>query len=449
MTARDDGVQHKRRVRGIGARGVLSLLGVLAALALALAMWWRHGPEAPTPRHPPPAPDLATAVWRAVAEAAEPETAPAERPAPRIPPQAASAPADPRAVELCGYGWTVPSDDPQALPIPEAQVRALGAALWRIQHDHPDPRVRAVLAFGFDEEAPLPAVVRIREDLVQAAAAGSDAGLYRMAMDLCERSPELTTCQLLSARRYVQLDPDNAHPWFVLAAQARRRGDLAEVEEALFRASQAKRYDEHGGLYAATSQRILPPDRPGWQHQVLQLRGVALQKGSSLHWSSVEAVKHCRPAGLADANRRQVCEDLARLFVERGRSLDALQHGMSLAKSLGWPQERVTALAREHRVAMALLAGMEPASGRLLGCEAQRRHAAWFAAVHDEGERVAAQRLLRESGRSAQAWLSEDEARLARLARLAREPRQPADEPGAMASSAAPAAPGALPTQAR
>jgi hypothetical protein len=301
----------------------------------------------------------------------------------------------PDEVQLCGLGIVKPINDDGDLVTP-AQLQAARDVLDRHLAAHADVKVRALGALLAPEGQPQEQARR-RDELARAAVAGDDPSLYAMAWAACQ--PDASgqrpgACQLLSLRQWTRIDADNGVPWLKLAGEARRQGDSATEAEALYRASIASRFDAHWGLFPHLADQALPPDTPGWQRHQAMLHAAGMQSAIALPELRAP-LEYCSPQRL-DANRRQVCEALAKGLVDKGTTL--WDHGMaaSLGRRLGWPAERQAALQQEHDAMQGLTLTQSPTLS--LDCAGVERTRQWFTDMFRHGELGAMRREMQRLG---------------------------------------------------
>jgi hypothetical protein len=416
-----DDVARRRRV-GIVVAACVVLVG--AGIA------WRlvdHGSA------PPPAP--LSRVQPAAASAAVPAVRPATVSLAAPVPIAASAPRllAPNEAEVCGIGPVVRSErepnEYQALLahrtpgatarwldglIEQGDERTRAAALLMRSHlvaeestpPRPAPEcganaacvaTRGAQARLAQHHAGLP----WRERLVHEATLTRDPMVYALALQACQIPGGRIgdgACQLLSLAQWARLDPDNAIPWLQVAYDARRRGDPAAQDEALYRASQASRsmFDPEGLaglLLAADTSELSEVDR-----SLLQIDAVGTVAAFAI--PGLRAVnENCASPQLANTNRRQTCSALAELLVSKPGLLIDLGIGTRLGERLGWPAERVNALRRTQRALMGVQAEGATAP-EALGCASLARRRALLIEQSHVGEVAALMGRLRSSGRS-------------------------------------------------
>jgi hypothetical protein len=374
---------------------------VTALVAVAFVLGWLAN-ERGLWRDTPPATTAATiAAASAPATVPAPASAPAQaapvvastRPLARV---AVAAPASapprkpgPGEIEICGVG-IVKADEGAAAELAQRRPSPARAAWQAALLASADVRVRAAgirIAGGTDTH----------DKLARLAADSRDPLVYTLAMNACQpmgRVPNPGWCQLISHEQWVTVDPDNAFPWLQLAdAAVARRTDPSE---ALHRAAQAKVLKSYTGALHGLVMAAQPPNTPA-PDRVLMAFDAADASAAAPSLGPVTAF--CAAPALRDVNRRQTCEALATLFVERGDTLVALALGRAIGERLGWPAERLAAL-RDERDALLALQVERPASSEPLGCAALEKQTAYFADVARRGELGALREALRRSGRN-------------------------------------------------
>lgn len=309
---------------------LLGALGALAWLAQQRELWLGlPGGVVLAPGAVPPAPPLrpAPAVATAVDEA---------------PPDLAAAP-----------GPDVDSGTDEAAvdcDAADAAVRAAPDPRWlALMRGSGDERVRAAgWLIGLSLAEPGAAAPAWRDQLATLAAGSRDPAVIAFALQAC-RGAASAMCQVVTPEAWARFEPENALPWLALADAA--AGDPSAVTEALQRAAQAQRLDDHGAALHALALGAQPAGASELDRARMGGAIDALLAG----WPAPEvANRHCHAVALRDAARRPVCETLAGLFVERARTLAELRQGRALAIALGWDAERVAAL-REEIDALATL----------------------------------------------------------------------------------------------
>lgn len=250
------------------------------------------------------------------------------------------------ALEVCGVGavagqWQRPSADandmtfelPPALGIdaPNAAIDQLVQALQL--SDRPRRRAAALMMQREGDAAAA---------LAQLAASSHDPVIAHWAVSACwagdpQRRPPCATL----ARRWAQLEPDNAAAWLAVLD-----GEPAAEAEVMQQVAWATRFDEHLG---EVMREAHPALRPEWAPYLrAEVLGHAFEAGAKGLSSYSPLFQHCAPAQLADPDRRQRCEAITELLVGRGRTLLAQKIGLRQAERLGWPERRLAPLRAAH-----------------------------------------------------------------------------------------------------
>lgn len=343
-------------------------------------------------------------------------------------------------VEVCGLGIVKSSqgDASGSGQIPQSARQAAYERLWPAMQSSADERVRAAgwllesrlleLAVRSDDDArssacapddlacksaserssadqrsaaklPL-AATRAIDRLAQLAASSRDPFVYRLAAEACRiHLPSLVpdgACQLVSAEQWVRIDPSNATPWLHLAELARARQDPFGEAEAIYRASIATSSNEHWGALPRLVSQTITSDT----QQLSKTIAINDAWGVQMSFAPLASpTRHCSADAVRDSNRRQTCEALATLLVDKGRtSLDAkIAH--ALGEHVGWPKERLQALQDEQQM-LAEAAWRHISGDGMLSCEGVQRMAQWARTSEQLGELGAARDLVRRSGRT-------------------------------------------------
>lgn len=219
--------------------------------------------------------------------------------------------------------------------------------------------------------------------------------------DLRMQAPQ--ACAGLTWRRLAMLDADNGAMWLELAAH-----DPGAVDEAVYRASRARRFDDHDGRLAAAAAVALAADLPAPQRTAAW--AVVAQEEALAPLGGLRfAATYCNEAALRDANRAQVCEALARQLVEHGLSYRAAGVGHAIGARLGWPPAARDAL-RDEQQALAEAMRSEFELGDR-SCRAIAASTRWLREMGRGGERAAARRWLERSGVPQAEWLRRADVR--------------------------------------
>jgi len=303
-----------------GLRGAWTLS--IALWALALVPWFA----------PPPA-----GAGAALARSAAPTTAPGEPEAPaqnvqtdasrtQAEPPAALAPRADRDDAVCGLDAAA-GDGPASRANHLARQAGRGlqqafealrrgadapsqaAALWLrvlLARDAAAGPIPAGCPAGADctaaaGAATLPSLSVAIDALAQLAQVSNDAWVQQLAQRACDGAAS-AACASLGTRRWSALQPDNAAAWLELAAV-----DAQAIDEALYRAGQASRFDAHRGQLAAQVLLATPAQAPPMQRYAAWQRADELQRASDAA-TAAAAARACSDSARRDANRAQLCD---------------------------------------------------------------------------------------------------------------------------------------------
>jgi hypothetical protein len=388
------------------------LQGAFAGPVLGLAVgaagaWWVWG----TPSTPPAAAGPVAVAAVPVPSAPVPRTpAPvAPKPAPRFAVQAPVArPAPASGPQVCGFG-PVAASTPGANGtrlVPANDRRVAFETLERKLETQGDVGTRAaMLAIGGN--TPEERVDRA-DRLARLASTSSDPIVYGLALRRCRqhRAESPAGCQMVTPSQWAALDPGNAAPWLMIAADARQQRNPMGEQEALYRASLASRVDEGQSWLP----RLVAQATRG---QADLGTALALERawGTSASQPPVggsELMQYCRGPVL-DAERHQRCESLVQLLWSHGTSLQDIALALRTAVAIHLPSDRIDAMTQE-RDALTQVAGTH--SHALFGngpadCDSLRSWQAWSAEVGDKGELAALRKQIAGSGRTIAQWSEE------------------------------------------
>lgn len=328
----------------------LVLWGLRCAWALAIGLWaLALVPWFKTPR---PLPDATTAASR-VAGASVATVAPAREPVEEIidpgepvtastrtaavEPRATAGQRPPRDAGVCGIGdaasgatGEAPSAAQRASHFarqadlglqqafdalrtgsdPSAQAAAWWLRVLLARDTAPESTAAsAACAPGADCPAAASAAavlpVAAVDALAQLAQTSSDAWVQQVALRACDGAASVA-CASLGTRRWSTLQPDNAAAWLELAAR-----DPPAVDEALFRAARASRFDSLRGQLVAQVLLATPEQAPAMQRYAAWQRAEELERAAEAR-AAAAAARSCNEAARRDANRDQLCDGAAR-----------------------------------------------------------------------------------------------------------------------------------------
>lgn len=305
--------------------------------------------------------------------------------------------------EVCGFG-TVQPDDDDPLGLQQVPQRLRSAALGEADArmlSSADERIRAAALLIGAREHDGHAHARI-DRLAAMASSTRDAVVYAMALQGCRAwdAEEAGSCRLLNRAQWTRLDPDNVLPWLEAAREAREQQQPALQEDAMFHAALATHSDAHAGLLPVLVDLALGSNR-----SLTRTLALAASWSVQAAWDlppSDEALRYCDEGVLGDANRRPLCESLARTLAYHGSSLLDLSVGVALGRSLGWPEERLNPL-RDERDALGE-AGRFQGLALDFSCDAIEAQQAWMHKLAQGGETQAARQLIASSGMPLTQW---------------------------------------------
>jgi hypothetical protein len=178
-------------------------------------------------------------------------------------------------------------------------------------------------------------VAPLLNELATLAAASNDARVMMLARDQCYAlagvGPPAPHCQALGARRLVALDRDNAVAWLALAAE-----EPAAMDEAMHQATLAKRWDDHATSARQFIERV--DAKGGLRSMVITQALLSVPTLRSIEDRRL-VTQHCNAKQVAaDANRHQLCGQLAEGLHKHSTSVSSLVTAGMVAKSLASPQ---------------------------------------------------------------------------------------------------------------
>lgn len=345
-------------------------------------------------------------------------------------------------VQGCGGEWSkLKAEDASGVEVPPpsarfeerratvlAALRASPDELARVAARWLDVATAGALAAHAREESacetdacraalPLwPALQRMREALATAAVSSHNAEVYALAFHTCGQlgGGSEGTCQLINARQWARLAPDNAQPWLFMLSDAVQREDVAAQDEALHRIGSARRSDMGFATIPGLVIRNAPDD-DAYVPAVLSL--VVEATGRSAAWripGYQSLLNSCKRDALRDANRQRACEAAAELLTERSDTRIERSIGTSLGKQVGWPVERSDRLRGEDSAFVdaesARLAAVTSAAGNRK-CAVLRSMLAQVARNAELGETGYLREWVAKSGKTPEEFVRIERAR--------------------------------------
>lgn len=274
--------------------------------------------------------------------------------------------------------------------------RAGMAKFLRSSCDSDESCLRMASTWQSDGEGQRDALARLAQD-------SDDAQVYAWAYRACKAAPaaDRGACQLVNASQWARLDPLNAEPWLELGAEAQSRKDAPAFEDAMFHVASAEHYEAGWGALSAALIDHLPGDDASLIGTLgLISEGIGAEAMNGIALAPVS--RYCGASELVDPNRRETCERIANLLVERSTTIIARAIGVGIGKRLGWPGERLDALAqqRDAEAAVQQIHGAE-AEANPLACATLRRRVDRWRDTVQVGEIEAVRRDVVASGKPA------------------------------------------------
>lgn len=207
-------------------------------------------------------------------------------------------------------------------------------------------------ALGFYQRSMAEPMLR----LAALAAQTKDPVVYAQGLAACNvgrmySTPTAAACSQLSLGRWAQLDPDNMEPWLQLANQAAQKSDELAWMDAAMRAGQAQRRQTYRETPALRISELIFADSSDAELHAATAGTETLLSLTIQQWRDPWAwLQPCSSAKVADGNRRQMCEALAHTVLKNASSLNDSLEAIMLGKRLGWPQEKVKSIGREHGI---------------------------------------------------------------------------------------------------
>jgi hypothetical protein len=401
---------------------------LLIAAALGCAFWLRQRPASPVPVAAASAPPLAASASRwpdgiPTAISRTPKTV------------------DPAAdIEVCGVGKVKldRNDEAAAGKYLDALTKNSRLRWLAALRNSDDYRARAAglyLEGIFDRDSPQKDPEAARDELVQLAVGTQDPAAFALANTKCMKSVEDPgspgACPQLSLDDWARADADNAVPWLVLAAKARREGDSAAEAAAFARAAAAHHYETYNWSMLAFAQPAMPGDLTATEHWILTSEIIGVQAAMPMPYFPL--FQYCSPDALRNATVQQQCDAIAELMVSKATTLLDLSMGDSLGKRVGWSAERMNKLTQELHASMQAFTQAIPLDAQQQwSCDSVARGNAFMSQWSELGDRGLANQAIERSGESITELSRKYDERTAKMMREIQESaaaREPAPQP--------------------
>lgn len=177
--------------------------------------------------------------------------------------------------------------------------------------------------------------------LVQLALRTTDGRVVQWALATCQRGAP-GACLGLNARHWVRAEPGNVIAWLQLA-----HDEPDSLDEALHGMTQARYADVGYRALATLVEAALDENTPSVQRMSAVMAAIGIDGSIPIPAVRSLTQKACMPALLADANRRQQCDAIARVMTAGGRDALSWSIGRRLAEWAGWPQAELQRLQDE------------------------------------------------------------------------------------------------------
>ncbi len=200
-----------------------------------------------------------------------------------------------------------PAEESASVAAPPGPLATARAAILARMSASSDPFANAVAAWvDIHPSYPEAELAERMRRLETMASSTQDPRMYELALRTCWRRA-VHPCQQLSARRWSELEPDNAAPWMMMLDEAQERQDQSGIQEAMNHAISSSGFveREYAPLQPILDAASNDPDSllATRQLAVDAMGIVAAQVGS-------RALGLCRASARPDANRQQQCAAL-------------------------------------------------------------------------------------------------------------------------------------------
>jgi hypothetical protein len=386
---------------------------ILAAVLLGFGIWMSQRPSPPrksvaavVPPAPPalPAPSWPASISKAAAEVPKRVNHSGE-------------------IDVCGIGkvkidrddWTATGKYFDALT-KKSRMRWLSAL-----RNSDDYRARATglyLEGILDRDAQQKDPEAARDELVQLAVGTKDPAVFALAYTKCIQGAEGPAlpgaCPQLSLDEWTRADSDNAVPWLLLAAKARREGDGAAESAAFAHAAQAHQYESYSWSLFSFAQAAMPGDVTAADRWYLTTQVIGVEAAMPMPY--LPQFQYCSRDATTDATVRRQCDALAELMVNKATSLLEFAAGKSLGARVGWPAEVIDRLTQQLQASMQALDQMAPSDPeQQWNCDSVARGNAYMSEREQLGERGLAQQAIERSGETVAELARKYTERLAKL----------------------------------
>jgi len=226
------------------------------------------------------------------------------------------------------------------------QRLASGSARQRVAAALLDEDVEAAAQLAASTDDPVAYQIALaacrRDSAYRAAVARQQAWLKTPAAsgvpppDIRQPGPVPHNCAALSVERLEAMAPGDALPWLMRLSDARDRGDEAGVSQALYQIGQRSRLRFKARAFSGAVADLVG-DEPTPGETMALTTAVGQDMLSSMDASLASVGRACRAESLRDANRRQLCEQVARQMGSQASEVMEARVLYSLEERLGLP----------------------------------------------------------------------------------------------------------------
>ena len=242
----------------------------------------------------------------------------------------------------------------------------------------------------------------LADQLARMAQSTSDPRLYSLAFKTCRSSPSAAACVALSAQQWARIDPGNSAPWLYVLDEATSRNDASGVDDALFQMASATRHDDR--YFSVAGEISGHVDRTDISALATYVAAIGALGVTAAHaWPLMPVAQACGTESLRDANRRQLCQRLAQMLVDRSDTMMMASIGDRIGRRLGWPEERRDAFGGlQHAFwdSTAAHGGVE----MTFSCDGIRKQLHRFAQSSETGELGQVREWLATTGQSLETY---------------------------------------------
>lgn len=203
-------------------------------------------------------------------------------------------------------------------------------------------------------------VYRNVNEIAKLAAGSSDPDVYALAFIGChsEGFTKNGFCSQISAAQWVHRDPDNGTALLYLIGEIGKM-PKSVLEDALYRFSQAKKFDTRFSTLATFQRRELAKLDDMMQQFELMQAGQSAYTNATLP-TYQPLLASCSPKDPGDPNRRQLCDAIAHRLLSDDGLLISNGIGRALARKIGWPAQQMMTIENDFDAMMEVLRLADP-----------------------------------------------------------------------------------------